>query len=320
MKVSVIIPVYNTQKYLARCLDSILNQTQSELEILLIDDGSTDDSGKLCDAYAKKDNRFQAIHKENGGVSSARNAGIERMTGDYCCFVDSDDYVCENYIFVLWDNLSSLGCDISVCGLAKACADENSNRVTVMGRREAQLSLFNETGGIKGYIGGKLFRTDIIKKKNIRFDENLSLAEDLLFLFDYLSDCKNEKAVCVSDDKLYYYESNSTGALTKRGKAAVFDEKWCDAVNACEKILRKIPEEEKSLRRAVTLEKAMQCATMLRIMAYYEEKARSRAYKKFLAANLIPYLFSKNFSARKKAGAIAVLVCPKKILKGKKGK
>ena len=87
-----------------------------------------------------------------------------------------------------------------------------------------------------------------------------------------------------------------------------------------EKILRKIPEEEKSLRRAVTLEKAMQCATMLRIMAYYEEKARSRAYKKFLAANLIPYLFSKNFSARKKAGAIAVLVCPKKILKGKKGK
>lgn len=99
MKVSVIIPVYNTQKYLARCLDSILNQTQSELEILLIDDGSTDDSGKLCDAYAKKDNRFQVIHKENGGVSSARNAGIERMTGDYCCFVDSDDYVCRKLYF-----------------------------------------------------------------------------------------------------------------------------------------------------------------------------------------------------------------------------
>ena len=318
MMVSVIIPIYNSQEYLARCFDSIINQTESDLEIILVDDGSADDSGKICDAYAKKDRRIRVIHKENGGVSSARNAGIDMMSGDYCCFVDSDDYIFENYISVLLGNLKSYCCDISVCGLSKTDAGDNSNRVTVLNRREAQLSLFNEADGIKGYIGGKLFKTDIIKKKNIRFDENQTLAEDLLFLFDYLMYSQSENAVCVSGSKLYYYENGSMGALIQRGQTDVFQEKWCDAVNACEKILKKIPEEEKILRQAVKLEKTLQCVTMIHIMANYDEKARSKSYKKFVLKNLIPYLFSKNFSTRKKLGAIAVLVCPKKTFERRK--
>ncbi len=319
MKVSVIIPIYDTQKYLAGCFDSVINQTESDLEIILIDDGSTDDSGRICDAYAKRDRRFRVLHKENGGVSSARNSGIEMMSGDYCCFVDSDDCISENYISVLLNNLKSYCCDISVCGLSRTDdAAGDSGRVTVLSRREAQLSLFNETGGIKGYIGGKLFKTDIIKKNGIKFDENQTLAEDLLFLFDYLTCCQSENAVCAADNKLYCYENSGTGALAQRGQADVFREKWCDAVNACEKILKKIPEEEKSLRQAVILEKAMQCATMIRIMADYDEEARRKSYKKFLLKNLIPYLLSKNFSMRKKLGAIAVSVCPKKIFKRRK--
>ena len=313
MKVSVIIPIYNTQKYLVRCFESIINQTHSDLEIILVDDGSTDDSGRICDAYAEKDKRFRVLHKANGGVSSARNSGIDMMSGNYCCFVDSDDYISENYIAVLLNNLKSYCSDISVCGLSRTDTAGNSNRVTVLNRREAQLSLFNEANGIRGYIGGKLFKTDIIKQKNIKFDENQALAEDLLFLFDYLTCCQSENTVCVSDNKLYYYEGRSMGALTQRGQADVFREKWCDAVNACEKILKKIPEKEKSLRRAVKLEKTMQCVTVLRIMANYDEKTRSKSYKKFLLKNLVPYLFSKNFSTRKKIGAVAVLVCPKKL-------
>ena len=233
MKVSVIIPIYNTQKYLVRCFDSIINQTQSDLEIILVDDGSTDDSGRICDAYAEKDKRFRVLHKANGGVSSARNSGIDMMSGNYCCFVDSDDYISENYIAVLLNNIKSYCSDISVCGLSRTDTAGNSNRVTVLNRREAQLSLFNEANGIRGYIGGKLFKTDIIKQKNIKFDENQALAEDLL--------------------------------------------------------------------------------TVLRIMANYDEKTRSKSYKKFLLKNLMPYLFSKNFSTRKKIGAVAVLVCPKKL-------
>lgn len=314
MMVSVIIPIYNSQEYLARCFDSIINQTESDLEIILVDDGSADDSGKICDAYAETDKRFRVLHKVNGGVSSARNSGIDMMSGDYCCFVDSDDYISENYIAVLLNNLKSYCSDISVCGLSRTDTAGISNRVTVLNRREAQLSLFNEANGIRGYIGGKLFKTDIIKQKNIKFDEKQALAEDLLFLFDYLIYCQSENTVCVSDNKLYYYEGSSMGALTQRGQSDVFQEKWCDAVNACEKILKKIPEKEKSLRRAVKLEKTMQCVTVLRIMANYDEKTRSKSYKKFLLKNLVPYLFSKNFSTRKKIGAVAVLVCPKKLL------
>lgn len=313
MKVSVIIPIYNTQKYLVRCFDSIINQNESDLEIILVDDGSEDDSGRICDAYAEKDKRFCVLHKENGGVSSARNSGIDMMSGDYCCFVDSDDCVSENYISVLLNNLKAYCCDVSVCGLSRTDAEGDLNEVIVLNRPKAQLSLFNETDGIKGYIGGKLFKADIIKKNDIRFDENQALAEDLLFIFDYLMCCQSENTACVSNSKLYCYENGSMGTLAGRGQTDVFQEKWCDAVNACEKILKKIPEEEKNLRRAVKLEKVLQCVTMIRIMADYDEEIRCKAYKKFLLKNLIPYLVSKNFSIRKKLGALAVLVLPKKF-------
>lgn len=316
MKVSVIIPIYNRQKYLARCFDSIINQTESDLEIILVDDGSTDGSGTICDDYAKKDKRFRVLHKKNGGVSSARNSAIDMMSGSYCCFVDSDDYISKNYISLLLNNLKSYCCDISVCGLSKTENDKNSDKVIILDCREAQLSLFNEADGIKGYIGGKLFKTDIIKKNNIKFDEEQTLAEDLLFLFDYLLCCKSENTVCVSDNMLYYYEKSSDGALMARGQADVFCEKWCDAVKACEKILKKVPEKEKSLQRAVKMEKAMQCATMIRIMANYdEEEKRRKSYKKFLLKNLVSYLYDKNISLRKKIGAFLVLVCPKKVFK-----
>ncbi|HJA50079.1 MAG TPA: glycosyltransferase, partial [Candidatus Fusicatenibacter intestinipullorum] len=93
VKISVIIPVYNVEKYLKRCLDSVINQTYKNLEIILIDDGSTDNSGKICDEYAQKDERIIVIHKENGGVSSARNKGLDICIGDYISFIDSDDWI-----------------------------------------------------------------------------------------------------------------------------------------------------------------------------------------------------------------------------------
>ncbi|OUQ56652.1 hypothetical protein B5E58_10530, partial [Tyzzerella sp. An114] len=92
-KISVIVPIYNVEKYLNRCVDSIINQTYKNLEIILVDDGSPDNCGKICDEYAKKDNRIKVVHKENGGVSSARNVGLNIATGDYIGFVDGDDWI-----------------------------------------------------------------------------------------------------------------------------------------------------------------------------------------------------------------------------------
>ena len=101
-KISIIIPVYNVEKYLKRCIKSVLNQDYKNLEIYLVDDGSTDNSGNLCDYYAEIDNRIKVIHKINGGLSSARNAALEKVSGKYLTFIDSDDYVAKNYISILY--------------------------------------------------------------------------------------------------------------------------------------------------------------------------------------------------------------------------
>lgn len=115
-KISVIVPVYNVRNYLNKCLNSILNQTYKNLEIILIDDGSTDDSGNICDEFAKSDNRIIVIHKQNGGLSDARNVGIENATGDFLTFIDSDDYVEETMIMDLYNSCKEYGTDISCCG------------------------------------------------------------------------------------------------------------------------------------------------------------------------------------------------------------
>ena len=103
--ISVIVPVYNVEKYLNKCIDSIINQTYKNLEIILVDDGSQDSSGKICDEYTKKDNRIKVIHKENGGVSSARNIGLNNATGEWIAFIDADDWVDEEYLQTLFNRI-----------------------------------------------------------------------------------------------------------------------------------------------------------------------------------------------------------------------
>ena len=114
--ISIIVPVYNSEKTLSRCVESLQAQTETELEILLVDDGSTDGSGDLCDAFAQADKRIQVIHKENNGVSSARNAGIRKAQGDYVQFVDSDDYVDPAYCRSMREALEQGGGRLAVCG------------------------------------------------------------------------------------------------------------------------------------------------------------------------------------------------------------
>ena len=115
-KISVIIPVYNTSKLLRRCLDSVINQTYKNLEIILINDGSTDDSLSICKEYSQNDSRIILIDKENEGGGKARNAGLDRATGDYIAFVDSDDYIDPDMYSVLMNNLKTSEADISTCG------------------------------------------------------------------------------------------------------------------------------------------------------------------------------------------------------------
>lgn len=114
-KISVIIPVYNVERFLSKCLDSVINQSYPNLEIILIDDGSSDDSPRICDLYAKKDKRFNVFHKNNGGISETRNYGLDRATGDYIMFVDSDDYIHEDMCSIMLKNASETIADMVLC-------------------------------------------------------------------------------------------------------------------------------------------------------------------------------------------------------------
>ena len=117
--ISVIVPVYDVERYLARCIDSILAQTYQNLEIFLVDDGSPDRCGEICDAYAEKDNRIQVIHKKNGGLSDARNAALDICTGEYISFVDSDDYVSDDFIETMHHAIKDYQAKLAVCGIMK---------------------------------------------------------------------------------------------------------------------------------------------------------------------------------------------------------
>ena len=114
MKVSIVIPVYNVEKYLARCIQSVINQTYENIEIILVDDGSMDSSGKLCDTYKMRDNRIKVIHQRNLGVSAARNVGLDLAEGDSITFIDADDYVAENYIETLVNLMKKEKAEISI--------------------------------------------------------------------------------------------------------------------------------------------------------------------------------------------------------------
>lgn len=318
MKVSIIVPVYNTERFLPDCLDSIIKQTETDFEVILVDDGSTDKSNDICVKYAMADNRFQVIHKENGGVSSARNCGIKKMRGDYFCFIDSDDIVSPDYISILLGNMQNNGCAMSVCCMTESKFMHQKNTY-ILNRKEATYSVFNEKNGIKGYIGGKMFKSEIVTSGNIRFDEKQTLAEDMLFIFDYLRACTDLDMVFVSDAKLYRYVKNEDSVLNRRNNARVFDEKWCNIAEASKKALDRTSLEEKKLRKAICMEMVMQYVTLLGIMIRCDEKnsPRYKEYRKFVAKYLFPYLCNRKFSLRKRIGALAMIICPD--LASKKG-
>ena len=217
MKVSVIIPVYNTEKYLTRCLDSVINQTYRDLEILVIDDGSTDGSGKIADEYAKKDNRVRVFHKANGGVSSARNLGLREAAGEFIAFVDSDDVirptmykglvsVCETH------HVDIVTGDFIVDGVTVANSLDANRVYSENEIRETVLPAFTHEGtiGIMEFKT-KLFRTELIKGNEIWFYEGFSFQEDLMFMINIYA---YAKSLYYLPEAFYEYYPISGGLYT----------------------------------------------------------------------------------------------------------
>lgn len=221
-EVSVIVPVYNVENILNNCIDSILNQTYKDLELVLVDDGSPDNSGKICDMYAEKDNRITVIHKENGGVSSARNAGIELASGKYICFVDSDDFLECDYLKELINIKNNYPEYENIwCGFQTVSDYFKSNVKKVIADSSQSLSLFSNTNimslhekWLDSSPCNKLYNRRIIFENSITFPLDLSLGEDLLFNLDYI-DCTNGKIIVINKP-LYNYIRGSSKSLDHR--------------------------------------------------------------------------------------------------------
>lgn len=184
--ITVIVPVYNVEKYLKRCLDSIAHQSFKNLEIILVDDGSTDNSGIICDDYCSRDSRFRVIHQCNSGQSVARNTALRIAKGRYICFVDSDDYMENNMIETLYQSIVSDHSDIAVCGYKRV--DENnhiiktfspSHEKKVIGRDEAVCEVIKDIH-IFSFLWDKLFKREILE--NIKFPEN-KVFEDVATMY-----------------------------------------------------------------------------------------------------------------------------------------
>jgi len=205
--ISIIIPVYKVEEYLARCVDSILAQTYTNLEIILVDDGSPDNSGKICDAYAEQDDRIVVIHKPNGGLSDARNAGINRAYGSYLTFLDSDDWIPADYIAYLYGLLKESGSAISLCNFLKTTTEvlpetNEPEKVTVMTSDEILEKYIDLGDAFHPQLVmacGKLFKAELFD--TIRFPVG-RLHEDEFTtykLFHYA------KKTVLSSLPLYYY-------------------------------------------------------------------------------------------------------------------
>ena len=207
-KISIIVPIYNVEKYLPRCIESLINQTYNNTEILLIDDGSKDKSSDICDYYTKKYNNINTFHKKNGGLSDARNYGINRASGKYIAFVDSDDFVDKDYCRILHKNLIENNADMSICNIKRIVDstkihDNNKKEiVNVYSTKETQKNLLNYSNNlneITTVAWNKLYKKELWN--NIRYPKG-KINEDE-FVIHYLID--NSKKIVYSNLNLYYY-------------------------------------------------------------------------------------------------------------------
>lgn len=199
--VSVIVPVYNAEKYLQRCIDSILSQTYGNFELLLIDDGSTDGSHGICCQNAVRDCRVKVICQENCGVSAARNHGLEEAAGNYLCFVDSDDWIDHCHIEKLVSKME--GCDCVCTGYTRGDAENRleNRRIDLLNIQGTELDSFFANGFIHP-CWNKMFRKTIIEENKIRFDTDIQISEDSLFCLEYL---RHARTLMLVDACTYHY-------------------------------------------------------------------------------------------------------------------
>lgn len=219
--ISIIIPVYKVEKYLEKCIESVLKQTYTNLQIILVDDGSPDNCGKICDEYAKKDSRIEVIHKANGGLSDARNVGISKAKGRYIGFVDSDDYIKENMYEILLNLIKKYDADVSICNLYDVIDGNEYIRNKENGIREySRLDILKEVlldKNIQSYAWNKLYKKELFDEVKYPIGKKY---EDIGTTFYIFEKCNK---IVVTSEPEYYYLKRSDSLVNNVTESTVFD-------------------------------------------------------------------------------------------------
>ena len=310
-KISVIVPIYNMEKYLERCVDSILAQTYTNLEIILVDDGSSDLSPEICDRYAQADSRVKVVHKTNGGLSSARNAGLDIATGDYIGFVDSDDYISADMYRILAERLENSDCEIANVMYVRADEEGNTTPSNVphatdkeIGSEQFIRELMLHTGDVS--VWSKLFQIEMLKE--IRFPEG-KLNEDLLFMLEVFTKVNK---VAFAAHIGYYYFTRSESISSGYGKAVI--DMVGNSLKAKEIVRNAFPNLRKESERFAIF----QHMAYLLIVPARDAVKSNEVYTsavKYLRKNAFRGLFNKYLSLKNKIAIMLLAVMPKTTAK-----
>ena len=300
--ISVIVPVYNVEQYLEKCVNSIINQTYKNLEIILVDDGATDSSGNMCDELAKSDNRIKVYHKENGGLSDARNYGVERATGDYIGFVDSDDYIDYEMYEKLYEAIKKENVDVTECSLrviypGKIELFTDEKYYKVLGKTE-YLEEYLTIKKVFGSVWTKLIKSDVAKK--LVFPKG-KLYEDTYYAYDLIN-IANTFVLIDSPSYNYLMRENS---ITN----SKFDPRIFDLIKIVEKFHKMTYENYPSLKEAADCRKMYAYFSVLNSILLEENYRNNEYYSEILSyfkRNYISLLKNKYINHNRKLSVILI--------------
>lgn len=311
--VSVIVPVYNGEQYIENCLDHLLHQTYHALEVIVVNDGSTDSSGAIAARIAAGDGRVRLLHQENAGVSAARNAALDAMTGEYAVFVDADDDITPDYVGALMAQMENPDIGLAICGYYMASRGEISAAkryafedetisVELALERILRFQKYNPA------IWNKIFKTAVIREHGLSFDPSITIGEDMLFLIRY---CVHVKRCAVTGEPRYIYYTNPAGAMLERKNGGAFKEKWLSEWRAA-----LLAEQELSAHgfeiAAMEIKKVRVADKLLSVIAQYRYPAGETGEDmlKCLRKNFFRAMREPDYSVQKKASIFLNCISP----------